>query len=258
MDDNDKKNNKDSKTQEIEETRPVSNGMEPEDTKKDELVDLPLEGAEDIIPDAVLEVPEEVLAESDIVADAVIIPDPIAPGMPAKTFQKNFQKGNRRGGGGRRGGGRRAERVRPEFDQKIVSMRRVTRVVAGGRRMSFSVAVVVGNRKGKVGVGTGKAVDTSLAIDKAVRSAKKNIITVLMTKTNSIPHDVKAKYAASVIALSPSKGRGLVAGGSVRNVLELSGVTDISGKLLSRSKNGLNNARATIKALEMLKERKTR
>lgn len=234
--------------------------MEPEEIK-DEIIDLPLETVGEIVPeDGIDVVADEVLADdvvTDLIPDVAVVPDALAPGLAPKSFHKNFRTGNRQqGGGARRGGNRREERVKPEFDQKIISMRRVTRVVAGGRRMSFSVAVVAGNRKGKVGVGTGKAVDTTLAIDKAFRSAKKNMVNILMTKTNSIPHDVKAKFGSSVISLSPSRGRGLVAGGSVRNVLELAGITDISGKLLSRSKNGLNNACATVKALGMLNERK--
>ncbi len=152
---------------------------------------------------------------------------------------------------------RKDDRIKPEFDQKIIGIRRVTRVVAGGRRMSFSVAVVAGNRKGKVGVGVGKAVDTALAIDKAFRDAKRNMVVVKSTKTNSIPHDVESKYSASRVLLIPAKGRGIVAGGSVRTVVELAGLTDISGKLLSRSKNGINNARAAVKALSSLRPRKT-
>ncbi len=215
----------------------------------------------------------EIVAEGDliaspeiaeeIVADATVDAKAVAPGQVGgqAPFQKqrNLSRDTRRGGaGGSRGKrfSRREERVKPEFDQKIVSLRRVTRVVAGGRRMSFSVAVVAGNRRGKVGVGTGKAGDTALAIDKAFRDAKKNMINITLTKNNSIPHDVKAKYSASVVTLSPSRGRGLVAGGSVRSVLELAGITDISGKLLSRSKNGINNARATIDALVTLRVRK--
>ena len=150
-------------------------------------------------------------------------------------------------------GSRRDGRAKPEFDQKIVSLRRVTRVVAGGRRFSFSVGLVAGNRKGMVGVGTGKAGDTSLAIEKAFRSAKKNMITVNTTSAMSIPHEVEAKFSASVVKLMPAKGKGILAGSSVRNVLELAGLREVSGKLLSRSKNSTNNALATIKALEKLK-----
>lgn len=156
----------------------------------------------------------------------------------------------RRGRGPRRGG---EERVRSEFDQKVISLRRVARVVAGGRRFSFSAAVVAGDKKGRVGIGLGKGMDTALAMDKAFRDAKKNMIRVVTTDTKSIPHDVEAKYASSVIALRPSPARGIVAGSSVRTVLELAGVTDITAKIHSRSKNKLNNARATVEALKDLR-----
>ena len=113
-------------------------------------------------------------------------------GGAESTAPRRRRSGNndRRGGGsggrrGRRGG--RQERVRPEFDQKIVSIRRVTRVMAGGRRFSFSVSMVIGDKKGKVGVGIGKAGDTQLAIEKAVRNAKKHMIQVPMTKEGNIP-----------------------------------------------------------------------
>jgi small subunit ribosomal protein S5 len=162
---------------------------------------------------------------------------------------------DRRGGGGgrrsRRGG--RQERVRPEFDQKIVSIRRVTRVMAGGRRFSFSVSMVIGDKKGRVGVGIGKAGDTQLAIEKAVRDAKKHMITVPMNKDGHIPHDVHVKYASSEVMMMPAPGRGLVAGSSVRTVLELAGVKDVTAKIFSRSKNKLNNARAAVEALKQLK-----
>ncbi|HEV8677415.1 MAG TPA: 30S ribosomal protein S5 [Candidatus Paceibacterota bacterium] len=135
----------------------------------------------------------------------------------------------------------------------MINIRRVARVVSGGRRFSFSVAIIIGNKKGKVGVGLGKAGDTSLAIDKAVRNAKKNMITVPLTKDSSIAHDVSAKYSASQVTLIPAQGRGLVAGSSARLVLELAGISNIIAKMHSGSKNGLNNARATIKALQTLK-----
>lgn len=153
----------------------------------------------------------------------------------------------------RRGGPRREERVRSEFDQKIISIRRVTRVMAGGRRFSFSVAIVIGNKKGKVGVGIGKAGDTQLAIEKAVRSARKNLIEIPLNKHQHIPHDVHTKISSSEVMIKPAPGRGLVAGSSVRTVLELGGVKDVTAKIFSRSKNKLNNARAAIAALKMLK-----
>ncbi|MEX0919173.1 MAG: 30S ribosomal protein S5 [Parcubacteria group bacterium] len=153
---------------------------------------------------------------------------------------------------------RRDSRVKPEFDQKIVSLRRVTRVMAGGRRFSFSVAIVAGNRKGMVGVGQGKAGDTPLAIEKAVRDAKKNMITVNTTKNMSIPHEVEAKYSASRVKLMPAKGKGILAGSSVRTVMELAGLKEVGAKILSRSKNSANNAYATIKALQSFQHTKIR
>ena len=137
---------------------------------------------------------------------------------------------------------------RPEFDQKILSIRRVTRVVAGGRRFSFSVALVAGDKKGSVGLGLGKAGDTSLAINKALRNAKKNMIRLKLTKTMSIPHEISAKFSSSHIILMPNKGRGLVAGSVLRDIVKLAGVKDITGKILSGSKNKLNNAKAVISA----------
>lgn len=180
-------------------------------------------------------------------------------GGAESTAPRRRRSGNndRRGGGsggrrGRRGG--RQERVRPEFDQKIVSIRRVTRVMAGGRRFSFSVSMVIGDKKGKVGVGIGKAGDTQLAIEKAVRNAKKHMIQVPMTKEGNIPHDVHTKYASSEVMIMPAPGRGVVAGSSVRTVLELAGVKDVTAKIFSRSKNKLNNARAAVEALKQLKK----
>jgi small subunit ribosomal protein S5 len=147
---------------------------------------------------------------------------------------------------------RRPERAKPEFEQKIIDIRRVTRVVAGGRRFSFSVAIIIGDRKGKVGVGIGKASDTALAIEKSFVNAKKNMIKLKLTKDMSIPHEIEAKLGSARIIIMPAKGRGLVAGSSVRIALDLAGVKDVGAKVLSRSKNKLNIARATIKALKVL------
>jgi small subunit ribosomal protein S5 len=179
----------------------------------------------------------------------------------AETGAPTNEKGERRGPGGdnrrnprrARRTPRREERVRSEFDQKIISIRRVTRVMAGGRRFSFSVAIVIGNKKGKVGVGIGKAGDTQLAIEKAVRNARKNLLEIPLNKYQHIPHDVHVKVASSEVMIMPAPGRGLVAGSSVRTVLELGGVKDVTAKIFSRSKNKLNNARAAIAALKKLK-----
>lgn len=179
---------------------------------------------------------------------------PRAPGTPDRS-NRFGSRDNRDKGGDRRKNTRsprRDARTKPEFDQKIINIRRVTRVIAGGKRFSFSVALVAGNRKGSVGVGLGKASDTALAIDKAMRDAKKRMINVRVTKTMSIPHEVSAKYSSARVILMPVSGRGLVAGSSVRTVLELAGMKDIVGKLLSGTKNPINNAQAAIKALETL------
>ncbi len=165
---------------------------------------------------------------------------------------RSRERGDRGGNRRPRRGPRREERARPEYDQKIISIRRVTRVMAGGRRFSFSVAMVIGDKKGKVGVGIGKAGDTQLAIEKAMRNAKKNMITVPMNKHSQIAHDVHTKYASSEVMIMPAPGRGLVAGSSVRTVLELAGVKDVTAKIFSRSKNKLNNARAAVEALKQL------
>lgn len=140
-------------------------------------------------------------------------------------------------------------RPKPEFDQKIISIRRVTRVVAGGRRFSFSVALIAGNKKGGIGLGLGKAGDTSLAINKALRNAKKNMVNLKLTKTNSIPHEVSAKFSSSYVKIIPNNGRGLVVGTVLRDIAKLAGIKDITGKVLSSSKNKLNNAKAVMLAL---------
>jgi small subunit ribosomal protein S5 len=187
-------------------------------------------------------------------------PAPLAAPFGSRGGQSGDGKrsfgGSGMGRGGRPGGSRpsrdQKERVKPEFDTRIIQIRRVTRVASGGRRFSFSVAVVSGDRKGKVGVGLGKAGDTSLAIDKATRDAKKHMIKVTLSPAMTIPHMVEAKFSSARVMLMPARGRGVVAGSSVRNVLELAGIKDVCAKLMSGSKNKLNNARVAIKALEKL------
>ncbi len=172
-----------------------------------------------------------------------------------KTPINGFNNKNRRKN--ERRPSRRPARVKQEFDNKIISIRRVTRVVAGGRRFSFSISVVIGDKKGKVGVGTGKATDTPIAIDKALRVAKKNMFKVSLTDKNSIAYPVKAKYSSALIFIRPAPGKGIIAGSAVRVVLELAGIKEVSSKILSRSKNKLNIARATIKALGELTQSQT-
>lgn len=184
--------------------------------------------------------------------EAAVEPQAAAP-APRQSGPGGRDNRDRRGGGRGRGGDRRGgprDERRSEFAQKMIGIRRVARVMAGGRRFNFSAALVLGDKKGRVGVGIGKAADTQLAIEKATRAAKRNMINLNLTKTRSIRHNVEAKYCASVVEIRPSPGRGLVAGSSVRTVLELAGISDVTAKLLSRSKNPINNARAAIEALK--------
>jgi small subunit ribosomal protein S5 len=159
-------------------------------------------------------------------------------------------------GGAGQGGDRRPRRDNKSFadrvkdvDQKILDIRRVTRVVAGGRRMSFAVSMIIGDKKGVVGLGTGKGNDTALAIAKALKDAKKNAIKIKMTDKHSIPHDVSAKFTSSKVSMFPNHGKGLVVGAAIREIAVISGLKDVSGKVISGSKNKLNTARATMKAL---------
>ncbi len=204
------------------------------------------------------------MAENENITTEAIEPEAVveetgaaeAVAVPVDEVRGRAPRGRHGGRGGERGGRRpssRPPRAKSEFDQRMINIRRVARVVAGGRRFSFSVALILGNKKGKVGVGLGKAGDTTLAIDKAVRDAKKHMITVNLTKDNSIAHEVSAKYCAARVTMMPAHGRGLVAGSSVRPVLELAGVTNTVAKIHSGSKNGLNNARAAVEALKKLK-----
>jgi small subunit ribosomal protein S5 len=132
----------------------------------------------------------------------------------------------------------------------MLEIRRVTRVVAGGRRFSFSITLVAGDRKGRVGVGIGKATDTTLAINKAFNDAKRNMIKIKTTESGSIPHEVTAKYNSGRVMLMPNKSRGIVVGSAMRTVVEFAGLADITGRVISGSKNKLNIARATMKALQ--------
>jgi small subunit ribosomal protein S5 len=169
----------------------------------------------------------------------------------------NRSYGSNNRGPKREGGDRRPrtffEKPKPEFDQKMVSIRRVTRVVAGGRRMTFAVALAIGDKKGSVGLGTGKAGDTSLAITKALRQAKKNMFKIKTTKENSIPHEISSKFSSSKLTMMPNRGKGLVAGSTVRDMLILAGLKNVTAKLHSGSKNKLNNARVAYKTLYQLK-----
>lgn len=140
-----------------------------------------------------------------------------------------------------------------KWEERVVQVRRVTKVVKGGKKLSFRAILVVGDERGQVGVGIGKASDVIGAVKKAVTDAKKNLITIPLTKFNSIPHPINGISGAAKVIMRPSaQGSGVIAGGSVRTVLELAGVKNILAKQLGSS-NPLNNARAALDALSNLK-----
>ena len=147
----------------------------------------------------------------------------------------------------------RKSKIASEFKDKVLDLRRVARVVAGGKRMRFRATVVIGDEKGRIGVGIGKGLDVTDAIAKAKAIAQKNVLTIPI-KGRTIPHEVEAKFSAARVRLKPAKeGHGLRAGGAVRVVLSLLGVRDITAKSLGRTPNKLTNALATLEALKKLK-----
>lgn len=148
------------------------------------------------------------------------------------------------------------EKPRDEFDSKLLDLSRVSHTRAGGKKMKFRAVIVSGNKAGKIGVGVASGLDVAQAVEKATFQSKRNIIEVPIVE-GSICHEVFAKYGPAKVLLKPQrKGRGLVAGGTIRIICQLSGIKNISSKILGRTGNKLNNARATIEALKKLKTKK--
>ncbi len=169
------------------------------------------------------------------------------------TQQQRGPGGPGRGGNDRRGPRRPRVEEPKEFDQRNLSLDRVTRVTKGGKRMRFRACVIIGDHKGRVAYGIAKAADVSAAVNKSVTQAKKRLFTVPLVK-ETIPHRIDAKYGAAVVMMKPAPaGTGVKAGGAMRVVLELAGVPNVVGKSLGGSKNKINNAKATIEALKTLR-----
>lgn len=199
----------------------------------------------------------------DIVPNDINVPVvPVAP--PEAPARSGFQRGGRggRGGGqfggrGGRGGMRRGgERPKSEFDQKVLEIARVSRVTKGGKRFSFRATIVIGDGKGRVSVGMAKGKDVAQSVQKAVNQAKKYLFMVPL-KNGTIPYQVEAKYNSAVVILKPARG-GVKAGGPVRVVAKLAGITGLTGKLVERTNNKLNIAQATMKALRKIKTNNSR
>lgn len=149
------------------------------------------------------------------------------------------------------------EREKSEFDQKTIDLARVTRVVAGGKRMRFRACVVVGDRKGRVGMGVAKGTDVQMSVEKASTVAKRHLVHVVL-HGNTIPHPINLKFKAARILLKPAPtGSGVIAGGAARAVLDLAGIHDVVSKMLG-SKNKINNVYAVILALSKLRPRKVK
>ena len=185
-----------------------------------------------------------------------------APGVsPAPSAGAGFTPFGREGrqespGRGFRRGPRAFDRrEKSEFDSKLLDLARVTRVTKGGKQMRFRAVMVIGDKIKRVGVGVAKGLDVQQAVEKATRLAKKNMMDVPIVE-GTIPHEVYAKFGPAEVLLRPQrKGRGLVAGGTVRIICNLGGIKNISSKILGRTGNKLNNAMATIRALKKIKVR---
>jgi len=160
-------------------------------------------------------------------------------------MQKGKQQRNRRDS---------RDKVKDEFDQVVLDLARVTRVMAGGKRMRFRACIAIGDKKGRVGIGIAKGADVQLAISKAVNDAKKNLIKVEITETGTIPHEVRLHNYSAHLFLKPApSGTGIIAGSVVRQIFELSGITDVVGKIMGTG-NKVNNAKAVIDALASLRK----
>lgn len=196
--------------------------------------------------------------EKQIVSKAAAKINDVAPVQAAaevRINQRNEDK--KRNFKGKRGTQRFRDAMPEEFEQKMIDIARVTRVMAGGKRMRFRACVAIGNKKGRVAIGLAKGADVTLAVTKAVNKAKKDFIDIPLVN-ETIPHGVYQKLGAAKILFKPAKkGRGIIAGGAVRILLELSGIKNITSKILGTG-NKVNNVKCTIAALKSLKRPETK
>lgn len=200
---------------------------------------------------------EEIVNNEEVVETVAVVEEAVVPAENVETVQpenkpqrvkgqRNYEKKERES---KRPVTRRED---SEFDKKLVEVRRVAKVVKGGRTLRFSALVVVGNKKGSVGVGSGKATEVPEAIEKATAEAKKNLISVPIVGT-TIPHNIVGKFSTSSVHLFPApQGTGVIAGGSARAVVELAGIKDIVTKAHG-SNNKINCVKATIEGLKALR-----
>lgn len=210
--------------------------------------------------DEIIEPQPETVTPTEVTPEVAPAPtapvaEPLAPRSHNGPQRGGFGgrgRGQGMGGRGGRGGARRgSERPKSEFDQKVLEIARVSRVTKGGKRFSFRATIVIGDGKGRVGVGMAKGKDVAQSVQKAVNQAKKNLFMVPL-KNGTIPYQVEAKYNSAVVILKPGRG-GIKAGGPVRVVAKLAGVTGLTGKLIERTNNKLNIAQATIKAFKKIR-----
>ena len=202
-----------------------------------------MENNEELKAEVVEETSTEVAQEAPAAEETAEVTEAVAEEKPAKS---------------RRGRGKKQkietvaeEKPQSEWTENVVQISRVTKVVKGGKKLSFRAIVIVGNKKGQVGIGCAKASEVIIAIQKAIADGRKNVINVPIFKT-TIPHPVQAKSGAGCVMLRPaSQGTGIIAGGAVRSVLELAGIENILAKSLG-SKAPLNAAYATFEALKSL------
>lgn len=190
---------------------------------------------------------EEVTETVVVEATPEVAPEAAVSEKPARDARP--QRGDRPRGNRRDGGMREEEK---EFREEMLSIDRVTRVTAGGRQIRFRASIVIGDGKGRIGLGTGKAGEVQVAIEKAIRDAKKRLITFPIVN-GTIPHDVQVTYKASGLYIHPAHpGTGIIAGGAVRKIFAVSGIKDIIAKQHG-APNDITNARVTLKALSALK-----